>query len=178
MTTDTKTMSVVEKYSRQGGQKRWPRVMTMDDITALPRFNFARGLYSHVFISREKDEARYFMQGIQIHAPDHESFEWEQDAWDEGYRTVKGVMRVIARDGAGREITLEGEHMYLPAGYWYTLEATGVETHAFWTVAPCLKQGIKPLVELNLPEAPEYAKKLKELRGTVADSSPDLAPDA
>jgi mannose-6-phosphate isomerase-like protein (cupin superfamily) len=170
-------MPVVEKYSRQGGQKRWPRVMTMDDITALPRFNFRKGLYSHVFISREKDEARYFMQGIQMHAADHEPFEWEQDAWDEGYRTISGVMRCRCRDGSGREIVLEaseGEHMYLPAGYWYTLEPTGIETVAFWTVAPCLKQGIKPLVEVDLPEAPEYAKKLKGLRGTVADSSPDL----
>lgn len=170
----TSTQPLVERLSRAGGQKRWPRVMTFDDITALPKFNFARGLYSHVLISREKDDARYFMQGLQFHAPDHEEFEWEQDAWDEGYRTVKGVMRCIARDGDGKEIALEaaeGEHMYLPAGYWYRLEPTGVESIAFWTVAPCLKQGIKPLVELNLPEAPEYAKKLKELRSSLPDSS-------
>jgi hypothetical protein len=83
-------------------------------------------------------------------------------------------MRVICRDGDGREVTLEaaeGEHMYLPAGFWYTIRATGIETIAFWTVAPNLKQGIKPLVELNLPEAPEYSQKLKDLRDTVADSS-------
>jgi hypothetical protein len=29
-------------------------------------------------------------------------------------------------------------------------------------------------VELNLPEAPEYSKKLKALRDTVPDSSPGL----
>jgi mannose-6-phosphate isomerase-like protein (cupin superfamily) len=173
----TETMSVVERYSRIGGQKRWPRVITMDDITSLPRFNFARGLYSQVFISREKDEARYFIQGLQFHAPDHEDFEWEQDAWDEGYRTVKGVMRCVARDATGREVALEakeGEHMYLPAGYFYRLENTGVETIAFWTVAPNLKRGLAPLVELNLPEAPEYSKTLKGLRDSVPDSSPGL----
>jgi hypothetical protein len=173
----TETMSVVERYSRVGGQKRWPRVITMDDITELPRFNFARGLYSQVFISREKDDARYFVQGLQFHAADHEAFEWEQDAWDEGYRTVKGVMRCVARDGSGREVVLEaaeGEHMYLPAGYFYRLENTGIESIAFWTVAPNLKRGLRPLVELNLPEAPEYSKTLKGLRETVPDSSPGL----
>jgi hypothetical protein len=50
----------------------------------------------------------------------------------------------------------QGEHIYLPAGYAYTLEATGVEAAFFWTSGPSPRAG--------LVEAPEYSAQLKSLR--------------
>ena len=66
---------------------------------------------------------------------------------------------LVVKDTAGREITLEageGEHIYLPAGYDYTLVATGVKSAFFWTSGPSPRPG--------LVEAKDYSKQLTALR--------------
>ena len=50
----------------------------------------------------------------------------------------------------------QGEHIFLPAGYKYTLEATGVKSKFFWTSGPSPRVG--------LADAKEYSDKLKALR--------------
>ena len=50
-----------------------------------------------------------------------------------------------------------GEHIYLPGGYEYTLEATGVATEFFWTSGPSPRFG--------LAELPEFSAALSALRG-------------
>ncbi len=149
---------------------RHPRVIRRAEIDSLPRLAFSEGCESAVFLSRERDDARYFYHGLCYHAADMADFEYEQASWDESYYCLQGRLRVIARDADGNEAVLEagvGEHIYLPAGYTYTLKATGEESLNFWTLGPALKAGIAALRDIDLPEAPEYARKLRALRDTV-----------
>lgn len=146
---------------------RYPRVIGRAEIAAMPRLPFSKGCESGVFLSRERDDARYFNQGLCFHDPDMEDFEWEQASWDETYYCIKGVLRVVARDASGKERVLEakeGDHVYLPAGFTYTLKASGVESINFWTLGPAIKVGLKAFKEINIPEAPEYAAKLVAMR--------------
>ena len=102
----------------------------------MPRLPFSKGCASGVFISRERDDARYFYQGLCFHAPDMEEYKWMQSSWDETYYCMKGVLRVAVTDDTEREKVFDikqGEHFYLPAGYTYTLKASGVESINFWT---------------------------------------------
>ncbi|MFN8160245.1 MAG: hypothetical protein U0R52_04260 [Solirubrobacterales bacterium] len=90
-----------------------------------------------------------------------------QSNWDETYYCIKGILRVKVEDDTGRGKVLdikETEHMYLPAGYTYTLMPSGVESINFWTLGPAFKTGLKPLREIDIPEAPEYVKTLREMR--------------
>lgn len=139
--------------------RRYPRVISMDEISAMPRLEFNTGIDTAIFLSRERDDARYFRQGVCFQEPDHEPYHWNQTDFDETHYCLKGKIRLRVRDASGREVVLEaaqGEHIYLPAGYAYTLEATGVETAFFWTSGPSPRCG--------LVEAPEYSKELKSLR--------------
>jgi glyoxylate utilization-related uncharacterized protein len=133
----------------------------------MPRLPFAEGCASGVFISRERDDARYFYQGLCFHAPDMGEYRWDQSNWDESYFCMKGVIRVLVEDHTGNEKLFDikqGEHFYLPAGYTYTLKPSGVESINFWTLGPAFKQGLKPLKDIDIPEAPAYAKMLREMR--------------
>jgi hypothetical protein len=139
--------------------RRYPRVITMDEISTMPRLEFNTGIDTAIFLSRERDDARYFRQGVCFQEPDHGPYHWEQANFDETHYCLKGLIRLRVRDANGREVVLEaaqGEHIYLPAGYAYTLEATGVETAFFWTSGPSPRVG--------LVEAPDYSKELKSLR--------------
>ena len=72
---------------------------------------------------------------------------------------LEGKIRLKVEDAAGRVIYLEaaqGEHIFLPGGYKYTLEATGVKTVFFWTSGPSPRYG--------LVEIPEFSAELKALR--------------
>lgn len=158
-----KRLSDIAKRS----DRRYPRVIKFDEIEAMPRLPFSEGCSSAIFLSRERDDARYFYQGMCFHGADMEDFGWHQSSWDEAYYCVKGVLRVAVSDDTGREKVFdihEGEHFYLPAGYTYTLRASGVDSINFWTLGPAFKVGLKPLKEINLPEAPAYAKTLIEMR--------------
>ncbi|KWX00452.1 hypothetical protein C3Y87_21055 [Carbonactinospora thermoautotrophica] len=139
--------------------RRYPRVTTMDNILSMPRLEFKKGIDTAIFLSRELDDARYFRQGVCFQEPDHEPYQWDQTNFDETHWVLKGKVRLRVRDAKGREVVLEakeGEHIYLPAGYTYTLEPTGVETAFLWTSGPSPRVG--------LFEAPDYSKQLLALR--------------
>lgn len=140
--------------------RRFPRVITMEEISTMPRLQFNTGIDTAIFLSQERDDARHFRQGVCWQEPDHGPYQWNQTNFDETHYCLKGKIRLRVKDANGREIVLEaaqGEHIYLPGGYEYTLEPTGVETAFFWTSGPSPRYG---LVEL-----PELSKTLTDLRG-------------
>jgi hypothetical protein len=150
---------------------RYPRVITRKEIEPIPRMMFAPGCGTSIFISPEREDARYFMQGLCFHDADHGEYAWIQDAWDEAYYCVKGIIRVGVRDAAGTEVTLdlhEGDHAYLPAGFTYVLKPSGVESINFWTVGAVPAPGIKVFTETGIPNAADVAKHLTEMRKEVA----------
>jgi mannose-6-phosphate isomerase-like protein (cupin superfamily) len=141
------------------GARRFPRVISPDEIDAMPRLKFAEGIGTSIFLSQERDDARHFRQGYCYQEPDHVPYHWDQTNFDETHYCLKGKIRLKVEDAAGRVVHLEagpGEHIYLPAGYKYTLEPTGERTAFFWTSGPSPRYG---LVEL-----PEFSATLKSLR--------------
>ena len=77
----------------------------------------------------------------------------------------EGKIRLKVEDAAGRIIYLEaatGEHIYLPGGYKYTLENTGVKTTFFWTSGPSPRYG--------LVEVKEFSDQLRSLRSQGSES--------
>jgi ethanolamine utilization protein EutQ (cupin superfamily) len=139
--------------------RRYPRVITEQEISSMPRLEFNTGIDTAIFLSRERDDARYFRQGYCWMEPDHGPYHWDQTNFDETHYCLEGRIRLRVRDAADREIVLEagpGEHIYLPGGYAYTLEATGVRSAFFWTSGPSPRPG--------LVEAKDYSDQLKSLR--------------
>jgi ethanolamine utilization protein EutQ (cupin superfamily) len=141
------------------GARRFPRVIAPDEIEKLPRLKFNTGIETAIFLSRERDDARYFRQGYCYGEPDHLPYHWDQKDFDETHYVLEGRIHVVVEDKDGRTIVLEagqGEHIYCPAGFKYTLEATGVKYAFFWSSGPSPRPG--------LVEAADYSKALKELR--------------
>lgn len=139
--------------------RRYPRVITPDEIDAMPRLPFGEGIGTAIFLSLERDDARYFRHGYCYMEADHEPYHWDQKDFDETHYCLKGKVRVRVEDADGREVYLEaaeGEHIYLPGGYKYTVEPSGVESAFFWTSGPSPRNGIV--------EAPEYSELLRSLR--------------
>lgn len=139
--------------------RRYPRVVTPEEIHSMPRLTFNTGIETNIFLSQERDDARYFRHGYCYQEPDHGPFNWTQMDFDETHYCLEGKIHLRVRDANGREIVLEakqGEHIYLPAGYEYTLEPTGVKTVFFWVSGPSPRAGVV--------EAPEYSQMLKSLR--------------
>ena len=140
--------------------RRYPRVITEQEISSMPRLEFNTGIDTAIFLSRERDDARYFRQGYCYMEPDHEPFHWEQTNFDETHYCLEGQIRLRVADKTGREVVLqagEGEHIYLPAGYAYTIESTGVRSVFFWSSGPSPRSGVT--------ESKEYSRQLTELRG-------------
>lgn len=139
--------------------RRFPRVIDQAEIEGLPRLEFNTGIDTSIFLSRERDDARYFRQGYCWMEPDHAGYEWDQTNFDETHYCLYGMIRLHVWDAAGREVVLEageGEHIYLPAGFKYKLVATGIKSCFFWSSGPSPRPG--------LVEAKDYSKQLTELR--------------
>ena len=139
--------------------RRYPRVIVPDEIDKMPRLQFNTGIETNIFLSRERDDARYFRHGYCYGEPDHLPYRWDQKDFDETHFVLKGKIHLVVEDAAGRSIVLEaveGEHIYLPAGYEYTLEATGVAYTFFWTSGPSPKVGVA--------DAADYSRELRALR--------------
>jgi ethanolamine utilization protein EutQ (cupin superfamily) len=139
--------------------RRYPRVIVPDEIDKMPRLQFTTGLDTAVFLSRERDDARYFRQGYCYGEPDHRPYHWDQKDFDETHFVLKGKIHLVVEDNTGRTVVLEaagGEHIYLPAGDKYTLEATGVNYVFFWTSGPSPRVG--------LADAADYSRELRALR--------------
>ena len=62
-------MSEYDPY--ETSDRRYPRVITMQEIESLPRLLFKPGIDTAIFLSQERDDARYFRQGICWQTPDH-----------------------------------------------------------------------------------------------------------
>jgi ethanolamine utilization protein EutQ (cupin superfamily) len=148
------------KYDPQAaGARRFPRVISPDEIDSMPRLKFAPGIDTSIFLSQERDDARHFRQGYCYQEPDHTPYHWAQTNSDETHYCLKGKIRLKVEDAAGRVVYLEaspGEHIYLPGGYNYTLEPSGEQTAFFWTSGPSPRYG--------LVEQPEYSATLRSLR--------------
>lgn len=141
---------------------RYPRVITSQEIESMPRMIFEDGIDNVIFLSMERDDARQFRQGYCFPRAKHTPYTWKQGDFDETHYCLRGKIRLRVKDAAGREVILEagvGEHIYLPAGYEYTLEPSGVDTTFFWTSGPSPRRG--------LTEIPDYSKTLTELRGEL-----------
>jgi hypothetical protein len=134
---------------RESGPKRpqrVPKVIDFEQIEKMPRLAFARGCASGIFLSREREGSRYYTQGYCFHDADMEDFIWDETAWDEAFYCVKGelLVHVLDADGAEAEFSVaQGSHFWAPAGYKYTLKASGTDSIAFWTMAPVQKTGWK-----------------------------------
>ncbi len=140
--------------------RRFPRVITEAEIASMPRLDFNTGIDTAIFLSRERDDARYFRQGYCYMEPDHAPFHWEQANFDETHYCLEGRIKLRVEDRVGRQVVLEageGEHIYLPGGYAYTLEATGARSVFFWSSGPSARSGVT--------ESKEYSRQLTALRG-------------
>ncbi|WP_066904542.1 hypothetical protein [Millisia brevis] len=139
--------------------RRFPRVIGDEEIAALPVLPFARGIGTNIFLSRERDDARFFRQGILYAEADHDPYTWVQQDFDETHYVLTGWIRVRAVDADDREVVLEagpGEHIYCTAGFTYTLEPHGVPYTFFWTSGPSPSVGVW--------DAREYSGMLTALR--------------
>lgn len=140
--------------------RRFPRVITESEIGSLPRLEFNTGIETAILISQERDDARYFREGICYAKADHQPVHWTQANFDETQFCLSGKIRLRVEDTSGKSVVLEagpGEHIYLPAGYTYTLEATGIDSSFFWVSGPSNRPGIV--------EAPDYSEALRRSRG-------------
>ncbi|MGB1885135.1 MAG: hypothetical protein ACPHUF_14620 [Gammaproteobacteria bacterium] len=143
---------------------RAPRHMTHDEIAAMPRLKFTNGCESGIFISRERDESRFYSQGLCFHDADMDPLEWQEVSWDEAFYCMKGKLVVAVSDSDGNEleyIVEEGDHFWAPAGYKYILKASGVDSINFWTMAPVLHSGWR---DTGDPAGPGYSDMLLDSR--------------
>jgi len=69
---------------------RYPKVIDEAEIDALPRLEFNTGIDTAIFISRERDDARYFRHGYCYMEPDHGDYHWDQSNFDDRTSASKG----------------------------------------------------------------------------------------
>lgn len=125
--------------------RRYPRVIAPTEIEQLPTLEYSPGIVTTIFITRERDDARYFRQGFCTIEIEAEPYEWHGTNFDESQFCLEGLIRVEVRDAEGTSVTLEagpGEHMLLPAGYHYRWVPTGLHTTMLWTSGPSAPRGL------------------------------------
>ncbi len=143
---------------------RVPKTIPFKEIEAMPRLQFTGGMRSGVFISKEREDSRYFSQGLCFHDADMEDLVWDEIGWDESFLCLKGKLLVFAKDVDGNvsEFEIEeGDHFWAPAGYEYTMRATGVDSINFWTMGPVQRTGWRYTDE---EYAPPYSAELVQMR--------------
>lgn len=163
-------MDAVRKQARSKGAEirasvkerinRFPRHYTHNEIERMPRLRFTKGCESGIFISRERDGSRFYSQGLCFHDADMDDLVWEEVSWDEAFFCLKGQLVVHVKDIDGNEADYtieEGEHFWAPAGFTYTLKASGVDSINFWTMAPVLHSGWR---DTGDPAGPGYSDML------------------
>ena len=158
----SKVVEIRESTERR--EHRIPRMMTHEEISVMPRLRFGRGCESAVFISREREGSRYYSQGLCFHDADMDDFTWDEVSWDEAFYCMKGQLRVVAEDHEGNKgewLVEEGDHFWAPAGFKYTLKASGVDSINFWTTAPMLFSGWR---DTGDAQGPVYSKMLIDNR--------------
>jgi len=167
-----KSKGAAIRDSVQRRENRIPRLFRHEDIAAMPRLRFVKGMESGIFISRERDESRFYSQGLCFHDADMDPLTWDEVSWDEAMYCMKGQLLIGVTDAEGNEaeyVVNEGEHFWAPAGYKYTLKATGVESINFWTMAPVLYTGWR---DTGDAQGPIYHQMLIDDRLESKKSSP------
>ena len=166
------TLNVVDQAKQEVGAnirqsfpkrpQRYPKVIERAEIEKLPRLPFSKGCESGIFISREREDSRYYTQGYCFHDADMEDFVWDETAWDEVFFCLKGklILHVVDIDGKEDKFDVdEGNHFWAPAGFKYTFKASGVESINFWTMAPVQQSGWK-----YTGDDPSYSDALNAMR--------------
>lgn len=123
---------------------RFPRLFTLAEIEAMPRIAFSDGAAAATFISRERDGARYFSQGVTTFGADAKDIVWQETSWDEAFYCLEGEFRIVVTDVHGMELDFTvraGEFFWAPAGYLYAVKSTGVEAKVHLTTAPQMPSG-------------------------------------
>ncbi|MED5804008.1 hypothetical protein VX037_23580 [Gordonia sp. Z-3] len=123
---------------------RFPRLFAFDEVASMPRIPFSRGMECGAFISREREGARYYSQGIGFHAAGADDVTWQATSWDESFTCLSGSLRVIVTDAEGKEVEFlveAGKYFWAPAGYKYSVRSTGVEAVSYLTTAPQMPSG-------------------------------------
>jgi len=78
------------KYDPQAaGARRFPRVISPDEINSMPRLKFAPGIDTSIFLSQERDDARHFRQGYCYQEPDHTPYHYPK-LWSSIVRWAAG----------------------------------------------------------------------------------------
>ena len=142
-----------------------PKVITPEETKSRPAWEFSSGMNTYMRISTEIEGSRNAIQGWCEHDPDFEPMVWDQANWDELFFCHKGSIKVLARAKHGAEKELfakEGESMFLPAGFHYTLLATGEESINLWTATPAPRTGVKALKDLGF-DVVGLSEELKEM---------------
>lgn len=142
-----------------------PKVITHEETHRRPVWEMSKGMNTYMRITTEIEGAQNAIQGWCEHEPDAEPMVWDQANWDELFFCVKGRLKVIAEDKDGKKkelIAKEGESMFLPAGFTYTLMPTGEPSVNLWTATPPPPKGIRALKDLGF-DVIEVNRKLKEM---------------
>lgn len=142
-----------------------PKVITHEETHARPAWEFSKGMNTYMRICTEIEGSRNAIQGWCEHDADFELMIWDQANWDELFFCHKGVLKVKAEDRNGKTKELvanEGESMFLPAGFTYTLMPSGVPSVNLWTATPPPRTGVKALKDLGF-DVVELSDKLKEI---------------
>ena len=110
-----------------------------------------------------------FARAIATWSAITQPYNWVQSDFDETHYCLEGKIHLVVRDASGRKVILEakqGEHIYLPAGYDYTLEASGVKTVFFWSSGPSPRAGL-----VEVPRVQPRAQKPEEVTAMGTQSA-------
>ena len=110
----------------------------------MPQIAFSEGAESAIFISRERDGARYFSQGVTTLRANAKDIVWQETSWDEAFYCLEGEFRILVTDVHGVELAFTvhaGEFFWAPAGYQYAVKSMGVEAKVHLTTAPQMPSG-------------------------------------
>jgi uncharacterized RmlC-like cupin family protein len=95
--------------------------------TAIPPVELAKGMGTVYNVCQETVGTEMLRMGVCHHAADMADMKWQGKA-EEAFYVAQGSIRVAWDNGQGDtgEATIrQGEQIFLPKGYQYTLKATG-----------------------------------------------------
>jgi hypothetical protein len=143
-----------------------PELITEADTHKLPMWEFTKGCNTYIRVSTEMQGCVSGMQGWTEQAADMEPLTWKQASWDEIFYCVKGIIRLVAEDAKGSKeeiVAKEGETIYVPGGYIYTLLPSGVDTVNLWSAHPVAHRGLVVMRDVGFPHAREVSDRLKHM---------------
>jgi hypothetical protein len=149
--------------------KTKPLVVTVEDQKTIPIFPYPfKGMHTRPNVNSWMHDSKLFHMGTCDHAPDMDdaTFELEADKCEIFY-CAKGSLRLLWEDDKGNQGDLrckEGEHMWLPGGYKYTLKATGEQAKNIWCTTVGVVFSEEKLNEwhkIQEERFPDFAEEMK-----------------